>query len=118
LTLEDAPESRLRMSELAEHIMLSRSGITRLVDRLERDGLLKRHDCVLDRRATYAALTPEGLELRKRMWPIYREGIIELFANKMSEDEAQVLSKVFLRVLEDTPRELLHGMPERCKNAV
>src|SRR5689334_11499866 len=75
LTLEDSKDGRLRMSNLAEHLMLSRSGITRLVDRLERDGLLKRHACPADRRAMYAVITKEGLAMRKRMWPIYREAI-------------------------------------------
>jgi len=118
LTLEHANEGRLRMSELADHLMLSRSGITRLVDRLERDGFLKRHDCPNDRRATNAMITPEGTSMREQMWPVYREGIVELFGNKMSDDEARVLSKVFIRILGNFPRELLHGMPERCKNAV
>ena len=114
LTLEDAEGGRLRMSDLADQIMLSRSGITRLVDRLERDGLLQRHNCPADRRATYAMITDEGRRLREEMWPVYRQGIAEHFATKMNCEEAAVLSSVFLRILEGHPPDLLHGMPEQC----
>ena len=111
LALEDAPERRLRMSELAERVLLSRSGITRLVDRLEQAGYVTRQACPGDRRALWASLTPEGLKAREEAWPVYRRTVQELFGSRVSLEEAEVLRRVFLRLLEDYPSCLLHGMP-------
>src|SRR6267154_3304817 len=60
--LQEAPNERMRMCDLAEHAQLSRSGLTRLVDRLERDGLLVRCTCDHDARGAYACLTESGME--------------------------------------------------------
>lgn len=116
LSLEDAEGQRLRMSELADSVLLSRSGITRLVDRLERDGYVRRESCPGDRRSLWAVLTPEGLRAREQAWPVYRAAIGEFFAQKMDTEEAQVLSRVFLRILDDYPPCLLHGMPGCTEN--
>src|SRR5262245_36586087 len=62
LHLDSAPESRRTMSELAQMVLLSQSGVTRLVDRLVRSGLVVREGCVEDRRVMYARLTDEGRE--------------------------------------------------------
>src|ERR671931_1476770 len=61
LYLEDAEGGRMRMRDLAESVLLSRSGLTRLADRLERDGLLRRESCASDARGAYAVITPAGL---------------------------------------------------------
>ena len=69
LTVADAPEERMRMSEIADSVLLSRSGVTRLVDRLERDGLVERIPCEDDARGQYAVLTaarPRGVRRRPR----------------------------------------------------
>src|SRR5689334_12860190 len=58
--LDLAPERQLRMSELAEAVLLSRSGLTRLVERLESQGLLQRRECTEDARGAYAVLTEKG----------------------------------------------------------
>ena len=60
LFLADSPEGRVRMSELADSVLLSRSGLTRLVDRLERDGLVRRESCPSDLRGFNAVITDEG----------------------------------------------------------
>ena len=88
----------MKMSQLAETIFLSKSGLTRLVDRLEREGLLCRKACIFDRRAQYAALTEKGLEARKTAWPVYRDAIAEVFASKMSADEAECLVSILRRM--------------------
>ena len=98
LNLEIAPNMRLRMSELAEAVLFSRSGITRLIDRLERLGWVIRESCPADRRSLYAALTPAGLNARKGAWPIYQEAIQELFASKMSSEEAENIAMIFERM--------------------
>jgi DNA-binding MarR family transcriptional regulator len=103
LALEESPDRRLRMSELADAIVLSRSGLTRMVDRLERDGLLRREACPGDRRSLYAVLTEKGLSERKRTWEIYREAIAGEFGAHVSDEEAAVLVRVFERILEGHP---------------
>ena len=97
LVLEESPDQRLRMSELAELALISRSGITRLVDRLEKDGLVKRASCSHDRRAIHALLTEKGLKERERAWPIYEKALEELFASKLNDAEAKTLAKLLRR---------------------
>jgi DNA-binding MarR family transcriptional regulator len=103
LTLEMAPEGRLRMSELATNVLLTRSGLTRLVDRLERQGLISRTACPNDRRAVHAQLTRKGLAERERAWPVYRAAIAEHFGAQMSEDEAAMLAEVLGRFMPSGP---------------
>jgi DNA-binding MarR family transcriptional regulator len=74
LFLADAPEGRLRMSELADGVLLSRSGLTRLVDRMERQGLLRRERCDDDARGYHALITDEGRELFQRARHAPRRG--------------------------------------------
>lgn len=101
LVLECAPEGRLRMGELAEHAMLSRSGLTRLIDRIETAGLVKRHLCPHDRRAFETVLTPKGRAAREKSWPIYARAIAEGFGNRYSEEEAQQLGALLTRQIAD-----------------
>lgn len=100
LHLEEAPERRLRMSDLADRVLLSRSGITRLVDRLERDGLLRRENCTKDRRTCWAVLTDKGFEERERAWPVYRKAISEVFASNMTEAEARTVAAILRRSID------------------
>src|SRR5262245_56887236 len=73
--LVEAPDHRLRMHELARSVVLSRSGLTRLVDRLESAGLLRRQPDPADRRGAYAVLTEEGRAALRKAWPVYAAGI-------------------------------------------
>ncbi len=102
LTLKEAPDNRLRLSELAERILLTRSNLTRLVDRLEKADLLYRKSCPSDRRGTYAVLTAAGLAMQQKMWIVYAEGISEHFASHISEDEAKVLQTICDRLLSNS----------------
>lgn len=102
LMLEESPKGRLRMSELAERVLISRSGMTRFVDRLEKDGLLKREPDAKDRRSMYAVVTKKGLKERERAWPVYSKAIQELFASKLSEDEARQLSDTLKRFIPES----------------
>jgi DNA-binding MarR family transcriptional regulator len=104
LELSAAPDRRLRMHELARAVVLSRSGLTRLVDRLEGAGFLRREPDPADRRGSFAVLTDEGAEMRKRMWPVYARGIIEHFGKHLDDEEAHVLTQALKRVL-DAARE-------------
>jgi DNA-binding MarR family transcriptional regulator len=100
IELYEAPEHRLRMHELAERVVLSRSGLTRLVDRLETEGLLIRDRCGTDRRGAYAVITEQGIAALRRAWPIYARGIIEYFAQWLTPGEAEFLEAVLGRILQ------------------
>ena len=98
VTLEKAPHGRLRMNELAESVVLSRSGLTRLVDRLEREGLLQRENCPRDKRGCFATITEKGLAARRAAWPIQSRAMAELFVARVTPEEAEVLERVLGRV--------------------
>lgn len=99
LALVEAPNRRLRMYELANAVVLSRSGLTRLVDRLEQEGLLRRDRSGPDRRATYAVLTLKGFRAFRRAWPIYAQGIARHFARYLTDEELYMLTEALTRVL-------------------
>jgi DNA-binding MarR family transcriptional regulator len=99
LALVNAPNRRLRMHELAQAVVLSRSGLTRLVDRLEREGLLTRERSGPDRRATYAVLTLKGLRAFRGAWPIYANGIFKYFIQHLTHEETDALVRMLQRVL-------------------
>ena len=99
IELYEAPEHRLRMHELAERVVLSRSGLTRLVDRLEAEGFLIRDRSGTDRRGAYAVITEQGIAALRLMWPTYARGIAEYFAQPLTLEEAQLLESAFGRIL-------------------
>jgi DNA-binding MarR family transcriptional regulator len=101
VALVEAPEHRLRFSELAEKVLLSRSGLTRLVDRLVRAGLLVREDCVSDRRGCYARLTDAGYDAVRTAWPVYAESISRFFIQEVSEEDALRLKRLLDKILEN-----------------
>jgi len=97
--LEKADDGRLRMHDLARRVVLSRSNLTRLADRLEDAKLIAREACPEDRRGAFCAITPAGLEMRKRMWPVYRQTIDACFSRHVSDRDAEVVGHVLERVL-------------------
>lgn len=99
LRLEEAPDRRMKMTDLADASVFSKSGITRLVDRLEKDGLIERQSCPEDRRRVHAWLTEKGLEERKRAWPVYRSAIYELFTTQMAESELASLGDILEKLI-------------------
>jgi DNA-binding MarR family transcriptional regulator len=99
LTLKEAPEQRLRLSDLAEQVLLSRSNLTRLVDRLEAAGLLQRERCERDRRGAFAVLTPAGAEMQQKMWKTYSKAISEIFGAHLNLEESQAMQQAFTRML-------------------
>ncbi len=115
LGLEEAPNHRLRMVEIADTIGMSPSGLTRLADRLETLGLIKRTSCPSDRRSIHVEITELGLEERALAWPVMVEVIQTEFADLMSEEEAKIIGDVFLRGI-NNPADL-PGMPS-CLTAL
>jgi DNA-binding MarR family transcriptional regulator len=106
LNLEMAHGGRLRMSELAEAVLLSRSGLTRLIDRLEQKGLIERINCEQDRRSTYAQITEQGLSERKKAWPVFESQIEALFASQLSAGDEVFLTGIYGRVLKHMGRDI------------
>jgi DNA-binding MarR family transcriptional regulator len=84
-TLYRAEGRRLRIRELADAVVLSSTGMTRFVDRLEGAGLVRREAVPGDRRGAYAVITKEGTDLLRRMWPIYARGIATYFGPAVQE---------------------------------
>ena len=97
--LADAPEGRLRLGELADSVILTRSGITRLVDRMAAAGLVRREPCPGDRRGHYAVITAEGEETIQRVAPGHSQRAWDAFVKHVDADEMPVLEAVFSRVL-------------------
>ncbi|MEU7882925.1 MarR family winged helix-turn-helix transcriptional regulator [Microbispora bryophytorum] len=103
LRLARSPERQLRMSDLAAQTSLSTSGITRVVDRLERDGLVERRACATDRRASYAVLSETGAERLRALLPQHIEDIEAWFTGLLTENQlADFLGA--LRVIRDVVR--------------
>jgi DNA-binding MarR family transcriptional regulator len=98
LFLADAPDGRLRMSELADGVLLSRSGLTRLVDRMEREGLLRRERCADDARGYNAVITDEGRELFRRARRTHLDGVRERFLGHLSEPDRAALAEIWEKV--------------------
>lgn len=96
--LAEAPGHALRMSELASSVLLSRSGLTRLVDRLERERLVERRACPDDARGTLAVLTPAGLERLRQAWVTHVRGVREHLVNRFDEKELAVLAEMMGRI--------------------
>src|SRR3954447_2859892 len=99
INLQAAPNRRRRMAELGDGVLLSRSGMTRLVDRLERDGLLERDPCTDDGRGTYAVLTGKGEALLLRARRTHLDGVRERFLCHFEADELRTLAELWDRVL-------------------
>jgi DNA-binding MarR family transcriptional regulator len=98
IELFEAEGKQLRMYELAQRVALSRSSITRLVDQLAQQALLRREIDPKDRRGSYAILTQAGETALRKSWPFYREAILRHFGSLLAEDEAELLVQVFTRL--------------------
>ena len=90
--LSESPDRRLRMTELADRVLLSRSGLTRLADRLEREGLLTREPCPSDARGTLAVLTDAGLDRLRQAWPTHLRGVRQQVLDRLTPEEVEQLA--------------------------
>lgn len=96
--LAEAPQNRLRMSELAEAVLLSRSGLTRLVDRLQKDGLVQRQPDPDDARGMYTVLTPTGREALRDASGVHLAQVSELVLDRLSEEELRQLQQLMFKL--------------------
>lgn len=101
ISLADAESGRLRMGELADRLLLSRSGLTRLVDRLARQGLVERARCDSDARGFFAVITPAGRELLERARPSHWAGVREHFLGRLEPGDLEALAGVWSRLADD-----------------
>jgi DNA-binding MarR family transcriptional regulator len=97
--LNDAEDRRMRMRDLAASVILSRSGLTRLADRLEREGLIRRESCSSDARGAFAVLTPAGAEVLAVARATHLAGVRSLFLQHFSDDELEALGDAWDRVV-------------------
>lgn len=101
---ESGGDRRLRLSDLADRLLLTRSGITRVVDRLEARGYLARRPCEEDRRGSYAELTLAGVEALRATWAYYEPAIERHFGARLDDTEADALRRTLGKVAGfDTP---------------
>ena len=98
-TLSWAPETCARMGALADDLLLSRGGATRLIARMEEAGLVRREVPPHDRRATYAHLTEKGQAALERALPLHMAKVDEYFQQHLTDDEIEVLSRAMAKVL-------------------
>lgn len=98
--LASAPGSRMRMQDLAEKILLSKSGLTRLCDRMEGAGLIQRASCPSDRRGTYAVLTDTGANAHRSAAPAFTAAVNDRFGRHLGAAERRVLRDALRRLAE------------------
>lgn len=99
LYLHESDDGRLRMHELAESVLLSRSATTRFVDRMQQAGLVDREADPADGRGTFVVATPEGRKAFARAAPLHLAGIRRMFTDHLTDDEARVMLEALRRVL-------------------
>jgi DNA-binding MarR family transcriptional regulator len=91
---------RLRMQELGDRVVLSRTRVSRLVDELERRDLVVREPDDTDGRVTYAAITADGKKMLRAAAPVYRKGIEDHFTRHLTADEQRIVAAALTRVVE------------------
>lgn len=98
--LAEAPDRRLRMSDLAGAVLLSRSGVTRLVDRLEREGLVARTKCRDDARGTFTVLTEAGLDRLRQASGTHLDGVRRHVTGRFTDEELETFAQLMGRLVD------------------
>jgi DNA-binding MarR family transcriptional regulator len=89
----------LRPYELERHLLLPQYGLSRLLDRIEAAGYLKRRTCEEDGRGQQVVITRAGRELRRRMWPVYAGALNEAVTDRLSERDAVTLARLLGKLI-------------------
>jgi DNA-binding MarR family transcriptional regulator len=103
--LSAAPGARMRMQELADEVLLSKSGVSQLVTAMARKGLVERQGDPANLRVTYAALTPVGRTTLEKSAPVFLGGIRELFSRHLTDSEIRTVTRAMNKVISATGRE-------------
>ncbi|MCD0448049.1 MarR family transcriptional regulator [Actinocorallia sp. API 0066] len=101
--LAEQPDGRLRMNDLADRVLLSRSGLTRLADRLQREGLLRRESCASDARGLFAVITLAGRERLQRATATHHRGVREHLIDRLDAAEMAQLRAILDKLAPDYP---------------
>ena len=109
LELNAAPGRRLRMSELGQRVVLSRTRVSRVVDELAAAGLAERQPDVADGRSSFAALTPQGKAALRRAWPVYRDAIRRHLGARLTTQQCRELATL----LEQAVASAEPGLPQK-----
>lgn len=109
--LSEAPAMRLRMSELAEGLHLSPSGLTRRLDRLVRDGSVCRERCPSDRRGSFAVLNPHGMQRLIAAAPTHVDGVRRHFLDRLTDEQQLALIDALAGIMQDDPNETSPNQP-------
>jgi len=104
VNLSDAPGHRLRMQDLAERSLLSKSGLSQAVAHMEEAGFVRRENCESDRRGTFAVLTEAGERKFAEVEAVHLRAIQESFASRLDEDEARALRTALERIAKACPK--------------
>ena len=99
LQIVEAPDRRVRMSDLADGILLTRSGVTRLIARLVNDGLVERHESPSDGRGAEAALTDEGLDRLRAASAIHLRGVEAYYLDRVSPEDQEAVGRAMRSVV-------------------
>jgi len=100
LELSRDTDSGLRQYEIGERILLNKHNLSRLIDRLESNGLVKRQACNVDGRGNIIKITKKGLQLKQEVWPVYAKAIQKLIAEPLTVTQIQVLAEIMAILLE------------------
>ncbi|MFQ5546153.1 MAG: MarR family winged helix-turn-helix transcriptional regulator [Acidiferrobacterales bacterium] len=92
------PDRRLRQFEIGAKMLLSKFNLSRLVDRLEKSGLVRRDTCPEDQRGAYVVITADGKRMLKKMWPTYEKSLKENFSDHFSKQELTTLSRLLVKI--------------------
>ncbi|HVY11514.1 MAG TPA: MarR family transcriptional regulator [Mycobacteriales bacterium] len=112
--LSEAPQQRLRMSELAVHAVLTPSGLTRLVDKLSREGLVCRDRCEGDARVVYAVLTPQGRARLEEAYPTHLRGVREHYIDLLTTEQREAVADALGGVLDHSDKECEAAAAAEC----
>jgi DNA-binding MarR family transcriptional regulator len=98
LHLRHAPNREMRFREINGEVVLSRSALSRCLDRMAAEGLVAKLDCQEDPRGLILQITPKGEAELKKAWPVYRNLVVKLFGRHFSEEELDFLTQRFMKV--------------------
>ncbi|MGH7801643.1 MAG: MarR family winged helix-turn-helix transcriptional regulator [Thermodesulfobacteriota bacterium] len=98
LELDLKSAGKLRFNEIRKRVLLRKYNVTRLLYRLEGKGFVRRETCSEDGRGIYAVITKKGRDLRRRMWPVYREVVRKHFLSHFNANEINQLAEFLRRV--------------------
>ena len=101
--IDRAPKGMLRQTGVQDRTQLAQYNVCRLVDRLQREGLVERHQCQIDGRNNVLVITAKGRALRRAMWPVYATAIEEHFGARLSQAEAEQLARLLAKLVRAEP---------------